>query len=767
MTRRSLLTFSCFVALAVVTALVVSRVADPAMSGLLVPTAVLAVLAGGAGAVGRRMWPVALFLLPLGAYLVARLQIGLPADTPGVNEHVAFYAGRIAEGAAVYAGQTFPLDPGAPDLRLLLSLALYAAVGVAAFVALSLQRPLPAVVILLCLAGFGFTIDEAARDAWTAIVFIVLAGGLLALAHPQPRRRVRLADAVAGGVTATVAAVLALSVLGATTVEAGRPLQDWRTWDLAGPGDQVMSFDWMQNYPQLLTRNGDEVVMEVRSPVASYWRANVLSDFSGSVWHSATDTTPLLPVQVGDLWRYELPPASDRGAQGRLVKQRFDVRSTYTDHLFAGGFVDQVSTSLPLDLGLSDAATVSVTPARGPATSYEVRAFVPDLGAADLVGQGRAYPQDLATTYLQLPFPALSDGTGSWDEAAWQSSLGTPALREWAGLYRLNREIVGDEADPYLIALAVRDYLTGPRFDYSLHPPQSYYSSPYAAFLFDTRTGYCQHFAGAMALLLRFNGVPARVVVGFAQGDGQGDDVYVVRRDDAHAWVEAYFPGAGWKEFDPTPGRSLPAPPSQGGGAVAAAGTDGTDTPANALLPDARGKERANDPGGAGGVAGSPSGASARWPWALALVAALAGWPAGRALLRRRGLLTSSPEARVRASVGLLYATLRDHGIDVPASQTLAETAGLLRARYGVDGGDVPARVDAIVFGGLPAHEDDVTELRALRRSAAAHLRRREHPLARVAALYGLQRRRPLTPRPAAPPRGSRAGRPGASAARA
>jgi hypothetical protein len=766
MTRRSLLTFSCFVTLAVVTALVVSRVADPAMSGLLVPTAILAVLAGGAGAVGRRMWPVALFVLPLGAYLVARLQIGLPAGRPGVDEHVAFYAGRVAEGAAVYAGQTFPLDPGAPDLRLLLSLALYAAIGVAAFVALSLKRPLPAVVILLCLAGFGFTIDEGARDPWTALAFIVLAGGLLALAHPQPRRRVRLADAVAGGATATVAAILALSVLGATTVEAGRPLQDWRTWDLAGPGNQLMKFDWMQNYPQLLTRNGDEVVMEVRSPVASYWRANVLSDFSGSVWRSATDTTPLLPVRAGDLWRYEAPRAADRGAQGRLVTQRFDVRATYTDHLFVGGFVDEVNTRLPLDLGLSDAAAVSVAPARGPTTSYEVRAFVPDLGPADLVGQGRSYPQDLATTYLQLPFPALDDGPGSLDEATWQSSLGTPALREWAGLYRLNQEVVGDEADPYLIALAVRDHLTGPDFDYSLHPPESDYSSPYAAFLFDTHIGYCQHFAGAMALLLRFNGVPARVVVGFAQGDGQGDDVFVVRRDDAHAWVEAYFPGAGWKEFDPTPGRSLPVPPSQAGGAVAAAGTDDADTPANAALPNARGKERANDPGGAGELTGAPSGAPARWPWALTLVAVLVGWPAGRALLRRRGLLTSSPEARVRASVGLLYATLRDHGVDVPASQTLAETADLLRARFGVDGGDVPARVDAIVFGGLPAREHDVTALRALRRRAAADLRRREDPLARVAALYGLRRRRPLMP-PAAPADRSRAPRRGPSTIRA
>jgi hypothetical protein len=254
-----------------------------------------------------------------------------------------------------------------------------------------------------------------------------------------------------------------------------------------------------------------------------------------------------------------------------------------------------------------------------------------------------------------------------------------------------------------------------------------------------------------MALLLRFNGVPARVVLGFAQGDRRDDGVFVVRRDDAHAWVEAYFPGVGWKEFDPTPGRSLPAPSSQAGGAVAGAGGAGqADTPGGAALPNARGKERANDPGGAGDLSGAPSGTPARWPWAFALVAALAGWPAGRALLRRRGLLASSPEGRVRVRVRLLYATLRDHGLDVPASQTLEETAGLLHARYGVDAGGIPARVDAIVFGGLPASEDDVAALRALRRRVGAGLRRGESRAARLAGLYGLRRHRPLTP-PSAP----------------
>jgi hypothetical protein len=133
----------------------------------------------------------------------------------------------------------------------------------------------------------------------------------------------------------------------------------------------------------------------------------------------------------------------------------------------------------------------------------------------------------------------------------------------------------------------------------------------------------------------------------------------------------------------------------------------------------------------------------------LAVVAALVLWPAGRALLRRRGLRASGADARLRASAALLYATLRDHGLEVPASQTLDETARLLRERYAVDAGDALAHVQSVVFGGRPATERDVAELRALRRRVAASLRSRESRLARIAALYGLRRRTPLAPAPA------------------
>ena len=75
-------------------------------------------------------------------------------------------------------------------------------------------------------------------------------------------------------------------------------------------------------------------------------------------------------------------------------------------------------------------------------------------------------------------------------------------------------------------------------------------------FVTQTKRGYCQHFAGAMALMLRYLGIPARVAAGFTSGSYDADShEWTVTDHEAHDWVEVYFPGWGWIPFDPTPGR--------------------------------------------------------------------------------------------------------------------------------------------------------------------------------------------------------------------
>src|SRR5665811_1901753 len=139
----------------------------------------------------------------------------------------------------------------------------------------------------------------------------------------------------------------------------------------------------------------------------------------------------------------------------------------------------------------------------------------------------------------------------------WNAWIERPRAVEFEGIYALNEAIAGDAEDPYEVTLKTERYLRT-HYAYSLEVPPSTYASPIAAFLFDTKMGYCQHFAGAMALLLRLNGIPSRVAVGFTTGEQIGTWTYLVTSNNAHAWVEVYFAGIGWLPFDATPGRSLP-----------------------------------------------------------------------------------------------------------------------------------------------------------------------------------------------------------------
>jgi len=92
-------------------------------------------------------------------------------------------------------------------------------------------------------------------------------------------------------------------------------------------------------------------------------------------------------------------------------------------------------------------------------------------------------------------------------------------------------------------------------YRYTLAPGAFRTGDPLAEFLFDKKEAYCEYFASAGVVLLRLQGVPARFVKGLSVGPQTdvGGGLHVVRESDAHAWVEAWIPGEGWVEADPTP----------------------------------------------------------------------------------------------------------------------------------------------------------------------------------------------------------------------
>jgi transglutaminase-like putative cysteine protease len=148
--------------------------------------------------------------------------------------------------------------------------------------------------------------------------------------------------------------------------------------------------------------------------------------------------------------------------------------------------------------------------------------------------------------------------------------------------------LIGDATSPYALVRSIQDYFTTPAngFVYSLATAPGTGDSYLLDFL-RLRRGYCEQYAGAMAVLVRAAGIPARVVLGYTPGTRRPDGSREITSSDAHSWVEVYFQGLGWVPFDPTPiaeGRqvALPWAPRVGTPAAVASGSDAAAAPSSA-----------------------------------------------------------------------------------------------------------------------------------------------------------------------------------------
>ena len=196
-----------------------------------------------------------------------------------------------------------------------------------------------------------------------------------------------------------------------------------------------------------------------------------------------------------------------------------------------------------------DTAFGRILPAGG--SSYTLEALLPDLSRPDdpkaltanrLRAAGTEYPADLLATYT-----AIEPGTVGPETRALLSAIISQAK----------------PTTPYDVAREIESYLRDSRhFTYSTDVTNVDCGGRGVVdcFVF-SRTGYCEHYASTMVMMLRTEGIPARFVEGFLPGDRDASGRETIRRDRAHAWVEAWFPGAGWIDFDPTGGGvGLPVP---------------------------------------------------------------------------------------------------------------------------------------------------------------------------------------------------------------
>jgi protein-glutamine gamma-glutamyltransferase len=336
----------------------------------------------------------------------------------------------------------------------------------------------------------------------------------------------------------------------------------------------VERFDWSQKYgPLNWPRDGNNVLEVKASPAAfsgEYWKAENLDTFNGSAWvaggpRSGNGETG---VSAGTLRSY---------TQTLTVS----VAAMSTTQVIAAGVASRPAhTSSPAEPGAS-AGTWTTTAALGDGDSYQVQVYAPHPAGARLAGTGEDYPIGVrrADLTLSLPqqtalgkvtaqtvrFPVFGSRHGAPRNETDPARLsGTAAIRNspYARIYTtVARPLLRTAPTPYAYVQRVMSYLSSASgFTYNEYPPPTAY--PLQTFLLYNRLGYCQQFAGAMALLLRMGGVPARVATGFTTGTyDSATKRWLVTDIDAHAWVEAWFPGYGWITFDPTPG----AAPARGG----------------------------------------------------------------------------------------------------------------------------------------------------------------------------------------------------------
>lgn len=289
----------------------------------------------------------------------------------------------------------------------------------------------------------------------------------------------------------------------------------------------------------------DEVVMRVRAPAADYWRGQTFSTFDGRRWYASTEIG-----ERADGPRIELAPAfgDHRARPGdnfdnveyQEFIQTYFLEADMPNVIFAAYRPMEVIVDASVWRRSDGAIRASTVLVDG--SVYTVVSSRPVVGADDLrrdglVGQ-RLSPSGLDAFALYLEMPestspetiALADRLAAGATSTYETVQAYEAWLAEHVEYDLNAPLPNPGVD------AVHD------------------------FLFESRRGFCEQIASALAVMLRSQGVPTRVATGYLPGErDQVAGVFEVRASDAHAWVEVWFPSTGWHAFDPTASVPLSA----------------------------------------------------------------------------------------------------------------------------------------------------------------------------------------------------------------
>lgn len=476
----------------------------------------------------------------------------------------------------------------------------------------------------------------------------------------------------AGGIIAAAAIVAAIALAPALPRHDGAGLLGWNNGLGQNGGERIVPNPLVDLQTDLI-QDANVQVFSVTSSAPSYWRLTSLDDFTGDTW-----------IATGSYGGFgkKLPGTTPAGAAVRTVQAQFSIQaldSPWLPSQFDPISVDGVRR-VTYDPGSNSLLTSSPT-ANGlhySVTSYE---YLDTLSAAELAAAPPVSTGGSLSEYVQLP-----------------ANIGAPILE-------LADSITAGQTTEYGKALALQNYLRSAPFRYTLDPPvDGSGDNALYNFLFVTRAGYCQQFAGSYAVLARAAGLPTRLAVGFVTGT-PANGGYEVYDRDAHTWPEVYFgPQYGWVPFEPTPGFSIPGTQSyaktsgsnvsepQSTTPTTVAGSSSATTTPSDRKPTT--KSTATTPT-TPALAPTPHHSGGLSPWLLLVPGAAALWlllngagPAVRVRLRRRRAAGGGGSAVVLNAWDEVTAELLWHGLRRQPAETDDEfaaraTTGLRRGGRG------------------------------------------------------------------------------------
>ena len=194
--------------------------------------------------------------------------------------------------------------------------------------------------------------------------------------------------------------------------------------------------------------------------------------------------------------------------------------------------------------------------ARHPLMDVEPQSRIQPIfdNAGDYLYWGSATPAYTAWSIADRPSPEVLRNARGGFVPARDNYLQTPELSP--RVLALADSLLAPLENRYDMATALVAWFQE-AFTYTLDLPATRREATLDHFLLDRRAGHCEYFSTAMAILLRTQGIPTREVNGFLGGEwSEFGDYLAVTQNQAHAWVEVWFPGVGWVPFDPTPAGS-------------------------------------------------------------------------------------------------------------------------------------------------------------------------------------------------------------------